>query len=107
MKELLIHVQPTRDIQFSSDELVNELRALNLDLQHARYDDDGLYENITLVATDIARLWGVVNELFYSGSRYSRWLREVSIVTCHGDKGWDDYLLLYHFDSNEALDRIT
>ena len=29
-----------------------------------------------------------------------------SIIVAQGDRGWDDYLLLHHFDRNEKLDSL-
>ncbi len=31
-------------------------------------------------------------------------MKNVSIVACEGDHGWDDYLLLWHWDSGEKTD---
>ena len=30
-----------------------------------------------------------------------------AIACCEGDNGWDDYLLLYHFDNSESIDAIS
>ena len=29
-----------------------------------------------------------------------------AIITCQGKRGWDDYLLLHHFDPAEELDTL-
>jgi len=33
-------------------------------------------------------------------------LRRSCIVTCEGTRGWDNYLLLYHFNQKLKLDRL-
>jgi hypothetical protein len=33
-------------------------------------------------------------------------LRRSSIVACEGSRGWDNYLLLHHFDPAVVLDRV-
>lgn len=104
MKKLVIQIQPLLDKRFSSDELVSKLQELDLSPRHGKYSDDGEYENITLESTDLKSLWNTVKELFYGECNYSNWLKQVSIVTCHGAHGWDDYLLLHHFDASQTLD---
>ncbi|MDR0717159.1 MAG: tetratricopeptide repeat protein, partial [Azoarcus sp.] len=34
-------------------------------------------------------------------------LKNSSIVVCQGRHGWDDYLLLYHYDSTQEVDEIS
>jgi hypothetical protein len=34
-------------------------------------------------------------------------LANIAIVVCQGERGWDDYLLLHHFDSSVPLDQLT
>ena len=40
----------------------------------------------------------------------SRWLvpglAAAAIIVCEGEHGWDDYLLLHHFDPAEPLDTM-
>ena len=33
-------------------------------------------------------------------------LRDAMIITMTGEEGWDDYLLLHHFDRAEPLDLL-
>src|SRR6185295_927663 len=40
---------------------------------------------------------------------HRRWgprLRRSAIVTCEGSRGWHNYLLLHHFDTEQVLDRL-
>jgi hypothetical protein len=34
-------------------------------------------------------------------------LAQAAIVVCEGELGWDDYLLLHHFNSDEELDELS
>ncbi len=34
-------------------------------------------------------------------------MARATIITCQGKRGWDDYLLLHHFDLSEPLDEIS
>ena len=59
-----------------------------------RGDDKGPYINVSFTAAELKPLWQAVrNELVRLG------LQAGSIVACTGNDGWNDYLLLHHFDA--------
>ena len=59
----------------------------------AKGNDKGPYINVSFAASDLKALWRAVRkELVRLG------LQGGSIVTCTGKDGWNDYLLLHHFD---------
>lgn len=68
-----------------------------------RGEDDGLYININFDTNDIVSLWDAIGELVTSDPLWA----SATIACCEGDNGWDDYLLLYHFDETEQLDTLT
>ena len=68
-----------------------------------RGEDDGLYININFDTNDIVSLWDAISELVTSDPLWE----SATIACCEGDNGWDDYLLLYHFDETEQLDTLT
>ena len=62
----------------------------------------GSYIDVAFRADDPAKLWASVRqELFASVG-----LAESAIVVCEGQQGWDDYLLLHHYDSAVPLDDL-
>ena len=62
--------------------------------------DHGNYINISVVANHPGRFWQGCQKLLQSSPSIERSL----IVVCEGENGWEDYLLLQHFDKNESVD---
>jgi hypothetical protein len=69
-------------------------------------EDDGRYMNLAFKTTDRATLWRVVEERLYEHLQLGAPLRKASMTLCTGEEGWDDYLLLYHFNPEIELDVI-
>jgi hypothetical protein len=66
-------------------------------------DDDGRYENIMFNADSAGVALSRIQAVFDSPS-VGHAARAGCIVTCQGEHGWDDYLLLYHYDLTQKLD---
>lgn len=68
-------------------------------------DDDGPYVNLTFAASDHVTAWlrlrAILEDRDIGGQ-----LASSTIVVCEGDDGWNDYLLLHHFDPSEKLDDV-
>lgn len=104
MHELLIQIQPDRLPSFHAE----STRQLRSTLSFAPFVegvditegyDDGRYINVLFSTEEPKRLWLLVREeLMRLG------LRNGAIVTCTGKDGWDDYLLLHHFDRDVPSD---
>jgi hypothetical protein len=61
------------------------------------------YVNINCTTEDLATLWAHLKKDLYECDSV---LQNASIVLSEGDSGWDDYLLLHHYDENEELDSV-
>lgn len=60
---------------------------------------DGLHVTITARVENAVAFWDVVrSQPDFPPARM--------IVVCEGSLGWDDYLLLHHFDPQQALDQL-
>ena len=68
-----------------------------------RGNDDGPYININIQTDVVATLWTSVSAHISSNPN----LASCAIICCEGDNGWDDYLLLYHYDRDESLDVLS
>ena len=98
-------------IQFQPDRIMADearvRRAFREALPDAKVEvgeDDGRYENIMFeVASPNAALSKVLVVL--DSPEVGRAARSSCIVTCQGEHGWDDYLLLHHFDQTLVLDQ--
>jgi hypothetical protein len=68
--------------------------------------DDGPYLSFVLETPSVADAWQAIRTTLYDDPRLGSAFQRSSIVTCQGPNGWDDYLLLYHFDRTVAVDRL-
>lgn len=101
MKSLNVQLQPSRSPDLDVEAALVRLQAV-APATVSRGNDDGPYINVNFHAADLRPLWLELRELLRQDAK----LAECTIVCCHGEHGWDDYLLLHHFDSSEPLDRL-
>ncbi len=69
-------------------------------------DDDGRYVNLFLTTSDRATTWYRIRSQMIESKLPGGELRDAMIITMTGEEGWDDYLLLHHFDRAEPLDLL-
>jgi len=69
-------------------------------------DDNGPYLNLMFKTSDRARLWQVVQGELYAHPVLGELLLQSSMTLCTGETGWDDYLLLHHFNPAFELDTL-
>lgn len=110
MRRLNVQIQPTRVNNHKADELIAHVRAaadgLVLEFQGEEHgNDQGPYINLSFAAADHAASWSRLRQRF-DNSEIGRAVAVSTIVTCEGERGWDDYLLLHHFDPSEELDDV-
>ena len=102
-KVLSVQIQPDRSPGLDCRALLASLRALCADASISEGDEDGRYINVNFRVADIVGLWSAINALLVADSRFAK----SAIVVCQGNQGWDDYLLLHHFDSSLTLDTLS
>lgn len=66
--------------------------------------DDGGYINYVFETPDAEKLWQTLRLAVLDDSLVGMVIQEASVVTCEGQHGWDDYLLLHHYDDEERVD---
>jgi hypothetical protein len=106
MKALHIHLQPERSPELDVTAAITLLRLVG-ELAGTRAQvtegvDGERYINLDFAPEDTAGLWASVREEL----RNVPGLADAAIVCCEGEHGWDDYLLLHHFDKTEPLDEL-
>lgn len=98
MAVLNVQIQPGRLASFEEgavDQLcaARSYAGLIQDVSKSEGYDQRRYINIFFTTVDPKRFWPVLREqLILLG------LQAACIVTCTGRDGWNDYLLLHHFD---------
>ena len=112
MSTLCIQVQPNRapGIEMERVRALGETIAANKELI-SRFavvegQDDGPYSNLMFETLALQKLWEVVWETLYRDDRVGSALSQASMAMCEGNDGWNDYLLLYHYDPLVKLDRL-
>jgi hypothetical protein len=110
MRHMNIQVQPERSGALDMLRLKNAVQSLANDrgliagFEVKEGDDEGPYVNFTFAAHDAARLWTRIKDDLLQHPDFGGDLSHASIVICEGEHGWDDYLLLHHFDPKYPLD---
>ena len=112
MSELCIQIQPNRapaldmaSVRGACDVLAAR-EAIVGGLTSFEGDDDGPYLNLIFETTDLPALWEMLRSRLFQDKIFGTLMNKASIVTCEGSRGWDDYLLLHHFDRTEVLDNF-
>ena len=102
---MLLNIQllPARCPGLDIAEAVARLSRLAKDVSVTEGVDQGAYVNIALRADHIVGLWIKLREQLQADAA----LAGAAIVVCQGGHGWDDYLLLHHFDPLQALDELA
>jgi hypothetical protein len=63
--------------------------------------------NFTFGTEHAASLWRLIQARLYDDEVLGPHMRAASMVMCSSTTGWDDYLLLYHFDPGVKRDPDT
>src|SRR4051794_27387463 len=100
MRTIHIQVQPARVKRLNVapvDMSLRRLAARRALVRRVRFEegnDRGRYMNFNYTTAKPARLWRALR----AGPFRSALLRSAAMVLCEGENGWDDYLLLHHWD---------
>jgi len=107
---LIVQVQPDRAPALDLDAvlalLTSAAELADAELEITEGEDDGPYLTCDFRTRDLGRLWEILQGQVFWGRAIGPSLAMSSIVTCQGNRGWDDYLLLHHYDRAQALDTL-
>jgi hypothetical protein len=67
-------------------------------------EDGGKYLNIVFATEHPVDSWRMLKEALLESMEFGAALKASCMCMCTGNAGWDDYLLLYHFDPEMDLD---
>lgn len=99
MKYISIQLQPEQKPISSKDEVLSLLTSEGFSPEIDEGDD---YINFNIPTENTKEAWLKIKSSLLNKSHFIK----STIVTCEGSNGWDDYLLLHHFDESEVLDDI-
>jgi hypothetical protein len=69
--------------------------------------DGGRWLNVVFETYEPALLWPHIDVSLYQSASHGATLKAKSIAIRTGDDGWNDYVLMYHFDPNEPTERAS
>lgn len=110
MRSLSIQVQPSRSPGIDMSMVIAEFEAIgrvSALVRHHTFDsgyDNGEYYNFTFGTSSARELWQLILSNLYGNRNLAKHMQKASMAMCSSEEGWDDYLLLYHFDPTVALD---
>jgi hypothetical protein len=108
MRMIHVQVQPERAKRLdvaAADESFRRIAKNKSLVRRFKFEegsDRGCYMNFNYLTTKPAQLWKTLR----SGPFRSGLLRSAAMVVCEGESGWDDYLLLHHWDRRLRLDSV-
>ena len=106
MKCLTIQIQPERDSSQEFATFIEYSRKLGRFPEVDINPDEGPQVYLNYFSEQLPLLWADLQQGIYQDPTIGSWAKRVSVVVCEGDKGWQDSLLLHHFDSGEMLDTL-
>ncbi|HEY9104656.1 hypothetical protein [Chitinimonas sp.] len=112
MTTLCIQIQPDRVTDFDREAMLAACESLRVHkpliegFQMEEGDDDGPYINLLFETLQPAQVWPLLQTTFYGAGALGDALRATSMAMCAGEEGWEDYLLLYHYDPQLPLDSL-
>jgi len=106
MKCLSIQLQPELDGNHDEKEVISLAKSIGRYPEVDSSDDDGRYVNLNFFTENLTILWKELKSGVLENKELGDWVRRVSIIVCEGENGWDDYLLLSHYDKSENIDEF-
>lgn len=104
MRAISIQVQPERSRDLDLDHLIavcSDVAAMKDLVDHHQFDrghDKGPYLNFTFGTQRAASLWRLLRTRLYEDEALGPHMHEASMAMCSSTTGWNEYVLLYHFD---------
>ncbi len=102
MKKVNIQIQPERNDSLNEDLVAESLTRIGIKPIITEGDDKGRYINYDFETDNIQETWKQIKEHILSIENIAK----TSIICCEGNNGWDDYLLLHHYDGAIKLDAV-
>ena len=113
MTEFRIQIHPHRCLQLDLASVLSQCERLSTERswvrrfsQERRFDEHA-YVNLIFETDHPKLLWQLLHEQLYHANAFGQFMQATSIATCEGRRGWDDYLLLHHFDAGVSCDHFA
>jgi hypothetical protein len=70
-------------------------------------EDDGEYLNIVFASPEPLLPWRQIRAGLFESPAFGSLLKKSSMAMCTGADGWNDYMLLYHYDPEVPVDAAS
>jgi hypothetical protein len=102
---LCISVQfhPSRDNRFHLEDLLDLVRSVGRYPEVDKDESDPESVHLNFFTEDIRLFWSDFEQGVLNDPVLGSWVKNTTIIVCEGDQGWDNYLLLWHFDKDETF----
>ena len=113
MRAISIQVHPNRTSGLDTTHLADAfaaIAAMTELVSHHQFDqgeDRAPYLNFTFGTDHAPRLWAMIQKLVYEDARLRAHLLAASMAMCSSEHGWDDYVILYHYDPAVPVEQLV
>jgi hypothetical protein len=113
MRAISIQVQPGRSPSINMDKVsvaFESIATMGDLVEHHSFDSgeqNGPYFNFTFGTPDALQLWRVIEARVYGDEKLGPHMRKASMVMCSSPSGWNDYLIVFHFDPAVRCDSTS
>lgn len=109
MKSLTVQLQPDLAPELDIALAKSAIESIsNLDLVEnyafSEGNDNGPYLNFTFSTFNLKEIWLQLSQVLYTDSSFGKSMKNSSMAMCEGSRGWDNYLLLHHYDPSVSTD---
>lgn len=106
MKCIIVQLHTHKNAQYSLNECLEAVRAIGRHPEVEPEEETPSIVNLNFFTENPRAFWAEFQQKILLNTACGTWLKEVGIIVCEGEYGWNDALLLAHFDANEALDTL-
>lgn len=106
MRCISVQLHRVRDSRYHLEDLLALVRSIGRYPEVDADEGDTDSVNLNFFTEDIRLFWSDFEKGVLGDSLLGDWVKNTTIVVCEGDQGWDNYLLLWHYDENENIDQL-
>ena len=110
--QICVQVHPGRAAHLDLDQLTSACEAIARSTEGVRGfsatkgEEEGAYLNLVFAAEQPVSAWSLLRPKLLESSELGESLKAACMAMCTGSDGWNDYLLLHHFDPEVPLDDL-
>ncbi|WP_053981087.1 hypothetical protein [Marinagarivorans algicola] len=106
MKCIIVQLHIDKNTRYTLKNCLQAIRAIGRYPEVEPEEDNPSIINLNFFTEDAVIFWADFQQKILNSTPCGDWLKEVAIVVCEGEYGWNDALLLAHYDDSEKLDLL-